>query len=90
MSKYLKSALFGIFRIMAYFSQAVKTLIIHPKDPTTDVLTGIYSGINNKTVINVERVNLVDNLNLRIALEVAEDDNRVEIANLIRERINQG
>jgi hypothetical protein len=51
MSKYLKSALFGIFRIMAYFSQAVKTLIIHPKDPATDVLTGIYSGLNNKTVI---------------------------------------
>lgn len=37
---------------MAYFSQAVKTLIIHPKDATTDVLKGIYSGINNKTVIN--------------------------------------
>jgi hypothetical protein len=37
---------------MAYFSQAVKTLIIHPKDPTTDVLTGIYSRLNNKTVIN--------------------------------------
>lgn len=68
----------------------MKTLIIHPKDPTTDVLTGIYSSTNNKTVINVERVNLVDNLNLRIALEVTEDDNRVEIANLIRERINQG
>ena len=30
----------------------MKTLIIHPKDPTTDVLKGIYSGINNKTVIN--------------------------------------
>ena len=52
MATSLKSALFVIFRIMAYFSQAVKTLIIHPKDPTTDVLTGIYSGINNKTVIN--------------------------------------
>jgi len=30
----------------------MKTLIMHPKDPTTDVLTGIYSSINNKTVIN--------------------------------------
>ena len=29
----------------------MKTLIIHPKDPTTDVLKGIYSSINNKTVI---------------------------------------
>ena len=52
MATSLKSALFVIFRIMAYFSQAVKTLIIHPKDPTTDVLTGIYSRLNNKTVIN--------------------------------------
>jgi hypothetical protein len=37
---------------MAYFSHLMKTLIIHPKDPTTNVLKGIYSGINNKTVIN--------------------------------------
>jgi hypothetical protein len=30
----------------------MKTLIVHPKDPSTDVLTGIYSSINNKTIIN--------------------------------------
>lgn len=28
------------------------TLIIHPKDSTTDFLKGIYSKLNNKTVIN--------------------------------------
>jgi len=42
----------GISKNWLYFSRAMKTLIIHPKDPTTDVLTGIYSGINNRTVIN--------------------------------------
>lgn len=37
---------------MAYFSHIMKTLIVHPKDPTTYVLAGIYSRLNNKTVIN--------------------------------------
>ena len=48
---YLKSALFGIFRIMAYFSNIMKTLVIHPEDPTTDFLSAIYATLNNKTVI---------------------------------------
>jgi len=35
----------------------------------------------------IEKVKLEDNLGLRIALEVAYYDNRIEIANLIRKRI---
>jgi ankyrin repeat protein len=38
----------------------------------------------------LERVNLKECHGLRIALEVADDDNRTEIANLIRERVKRG
>ncbi len=51
MAKCLISALFGIFRIMAYFSPLMKTLVIHPEDPTTTFLSQIYARIRNKTVI---------------------------------------
>jgi hypothetical protein len=36
---------------MAYFSQVMKTLVIHPEDKTTEFLTTIYANLNNKTVI---------------------------------------
>jgi len=36
---------------MAYISLTMKTLIIHPKDITTDFLKPIYAPIKNKTVI---------------------------------------
>jgi|GEM_PF-6234508 len=31
--------------------KSIKTLVIHPKDPTTDFLKPIYSNIIDKTVI---------------------------------------
>ena len=36
---------------MAYISQIMKDLIIHPEDPTTDFLSHIYARLTNKTVI---------------------------------------
>jgi len=38
-------------RIKAYISPAMKTLIIHPQDPTTNFLSQIYAPLKNKTVI---------------------------------------
>ena len=35
---------------MAYFGP-MKTLVIHPKDPTTEFLTPIYANLNDKTVV---------------------------------------
>lgn len=34
-----------------YFSQIMKTLVIHPEDKTTEFLTAIYANLSNKTVI---------------------------------------
>ena len=42
--------IFGIFKTMAYFGP-MKTLIIHPDDPSTDCLSKIYAPLTNKTVI---------------------------------------
>ncbi len=36
---------------MAYISQVMKTLIIHPQDPTTSFLSQIYAPLKNKTII---------------------------------------
>ena len=52
-------------------------------------LIGAFDRMDFLTMM-LERVKLEGNLNLWIALEVAEDDNRAEIANLIRERIKRG
>ena len=41
---------FGIVKTMAYFGP-MKTLIIHPEDPTTTFLSQIYANLKNKTVI---------------------------------------
>ena len=38
-------------RIRAYFSQIMKTLIIHPKDTSTDFLSQIYAPLKDRTVI---------------------------------------
>jgi len=38
------------FRIFTYL-HVVKTLIVHPQDPTTTFLCGIYKNLANKTVI---------------------------------------
>ena len=43
--------IFGIFRTMAYISQVMKTLIIHPQDPTTSFLSQIYAPLTNKTIV---------------------------------------
>jgi hypothetical protein len=43
--------MFGIFKTMAYFGP-MKTLIIHPEDPTTTFLSQIYARLTDKTVIN--------------------------------------
>lgn len=36
---------------MAYFSHIMKTLIIHPEDPTTTFLSPIYANLKSKTVV---------------------------------------
>ena len=36
---------------MAYICRLMKTLIIHPEDPTTEFLSQIYARLTNKTVI---------------------------------------
>jgi hypothetical protein len=41
----------GIMRKRAYISPLMKTLVIHPEDRSTDVLSNIYAGLQNKTVI---------------------------------------
>jgi hypothetical protein len=41
----------GISKIWLYISQIMKTLIIHPEDPTTTFLSQTYAAIPNKTVV---------------------------------------
>jgi hypothetical protein len=41
----------GYIQILAFLSQVMKTLVIHPEDHTTEFLTTIYANLNNKTVI---------------------------------------
>ncbi len=41
----------GIFNIRLYISQVMKTLIVHPADPTTAFLSRIYAHLKDKTVI---------------------------------------
>ena len=36
---------------MAYISQVMKSLILHPQDPTTSFLSQIYEPLTNKTII---------------------------------------
>jgi hypothetical protein len=43
--------LFGTFKSMAYFGPIMKTLIIHPEDPTTTFLSKIYAQLTCKTLI---------------------------------------
>jgi hypothetical protein len=47
----LALTILGIFKIMPYFSQVMKNLIIHPQDPTTSFLSQIYAPLSNKTII---------------------------------------
>ena len=42
----------GISAIKAYISLTMSTLIIHPKDPSTNFLKPIYAPIQDKTIIN--------------------------------------
>ena len=42
--------MFGIFKPIAYFGP-MKTLVIHPTDPSTDFLSPIYANLNDKTVV---------------------------------------
>ena len=41
----------GILKTMAYISQVMKNLIIHPEDHTTTLLSQIYATLTNKTII---------------------------------------
>lgn len=41
----------GNLKNWLYISPAMKTLIIHPKDPSTDFLSHIYAPLEDKTVI---------------------------------------
>jgi len=43
--------IFGIFKTMAYSVPIMKTIIIHPDDPSIDFLSKIYAPLTNKTVI---------------------------------------
>jgi hypothetical protein len=50
---YLYFVILGTLRKRAYISLSIKTIVIHPEDPSTDVLSHIYTGLRDKTVINV-------------------------------------
>lgn len=41
----------GIFKNRLYISQVMKTLVVHPADPTTAFLSRIYAHLNDKTVV---------------------------------------
>jgi hypothetical protein len=41
----------GTFKTMAYISQVMKNLIIHPEDTTTTFPSPIYANLKNKTVV---------------------------------------
>jgi len=41
----------GIFKNRLYISQVMKTLVVHPADPTTTFLSRIYAHLNDKTVV---------------------------------------
>lgn len=43
--------MFGNSNNWQYISSTMKNLVIHPKDPTTEFLTAIYTNLKNKTVI---------------------------------------
>lgn len=41
----------GISKSWLYISPIMKTLVIHPEDPTTTFLSPIYANLRNKTVV---------------------------------------
>ena len=43
--------MFGNLKDWLYICPAMKTLVIHPEDKSTDFLSPIYAPITNKTVI---------------------------------------
>lgn len=47
----LALTILGILKTKAYFGPIMKTLIIHPEDPTTSFLSQIYALLTNKTII---------------------------------------
>ncbi len=56
------SLIIAHFRHFRYILAGMKTLIIHPKDPSTAFLKGIYQNIPDKTVISggVNRIQLLE------------------------------
>jgi len=56
----------GYVKYWLYIGPAMKNLIIHPKDPTTDFLSPIYANLNDKTVV----IDGITKSEMRVLIEI--------------------